>query len=214
MPIIKKPSADGSSITPRSWTCGFVLVWAARAPLPIGRAAGQHLRDVADARGRGAVELARAQRRNEVVLDDELGDRIGQRAFEAVADLDAHFAVVGRDQQQDAVVLGRLAQSPATEQLIGVVFDCAALQRSNGRDHDLIAIARFQRGELRRERLARLDTQHLRIVDDAPAQRRECLRRGGHREGEQCEESKEQTAPTNEALRPRSFSPLAGRRSG
>jgi hypothetical protein len=53
---------------------------------------------------------------------------VGQRAFEAVANLDAHFVFVRRNEKKNAVVLLRLAEFPVAEQLIGVGLDVAALQ--------------------------------------------------------------------------------------
>ena len=55
--------------------------------------------------------------------DDDLGQRIRQRAFEAVADLDAHLALLGRDEEQRAVVLPLLAELPVPEQAVGVILD-------------------------------------------------------------------------------------------
>ena len=71
--------------------------------------------------------------------NNDRGDRIGQRAFEAIADFDAYLVLVRRDQKQHAVVLLRLAELPGPEQLIGVGFDIAALQRRHRRHHELDA---------------------------------------------------------------------------
>ena len=46
-----------------------------------------------------------------------LRQRVGQRAFKPIADLDAHPPLVRRDQQQHAVVLRLLAELPGAEQL-------------------------------------------------------------------------------------------------
>ena len=71
--------------------------------------------------------------------DDVFGDRVGQRAFEPVADLDADLALGRRVQQQHAVVLAALAELPAAEQAVGVVLDRIAVERLHRRDDDLVA---------------------------------------------------------------------------
>ena len=84
-----------------------------------------------------------------------LRQRVGQRAFEPVADLDAHPLLVRRDQQQHAVVLGLLAELPGAEQLVGVGLDLLAFERVDGGDDELDAGLGFEIGELRLERAAR-----------------------------------------------------------
>ena len=71
--------------------------------------------------------------------DDHRRQRIGQRAFEAVADLDAHFVLGRRDEEQHAVVLLGFAELPEPEQLIGIGLDVAALQRFHRGDDQLDA---------------------------------------------------------------------------
>ena len=92
--------------------------------------------------------VAGAEFRQDRVLDDQPGHRVGEIAFEAVADLDAHVALVRRDDQDDAVVLALLADPPGAAELIAVVGDVVALQRFQ-RDHDeLVGGLRLERGEL------------------------------------------------------------------
>ena len=63
---------------------------------------------VADAAG--IVVLAKA--RSEVVANHLPGEAVRQHALEAVADLDAHLAIVRRDQYEHAVVLASPARRP------------------------------------------------------------------------------------------------------
>ncbi len=74
--------------------------------------------------------------------------RVGQRAFEAVADLDAHLVLVRRDQQQHAVVLVLLAKLPGAEELVGIGLDVAAFERIDRGDDKLDAGLLFEIGEL------------------------------------------------------------------
>src|SRR5262249_61111871 len=83
-----------------------------RALLPFLGGAGEHADDVVDAAGDAAGNVIGAKARDDRVLYDELGDGVGQRALEAVADLDAHLAVAWRHVQQHAVVLALLSDSP------------------------------------------------------------------------------------------------------
>ena len=97
---------------------------------PFRRIGRQHGDDVVDAARDAVTEIAGLEPRRDGVGDDDLRQRVGQRAFEAIADLDPHAMLVRRHQQQDAVVLVRLAQLPCAEQLVGVGLDLLPFQRS------------------------------------------------------------------------------------
>ena len=75
-------------------------------------------------------------------------DRVGERAFEPVADLDAHLALVRRHDQQHAVVLVLLADLPVAAELIAVILDRGALQRLQRDDDELVGGLGFEIGEL------------------------------------------------------------------
>ena len=83
-----------------------------RPALEILRVAGENLHEVVDAALDAAGEIAGAKARQDGVVDDQARHRVGQRALEPVADLDPHLALVGRDDQQRAVVLALLADAP------------------------------------------------------------------------------------------------------
>ena len=68
------------------------------------RFAVDHPDDPVDAGGNAAGEIPAPEFRRDDLVDDALGGDVGQRAFEAVADLDAQLAVVLGDDQQRAVV--------------------------------------------------------------------------------------------------------------
>src|SRR3546814_19221436 len=61
------------------------------------------------------LHVATAEARQDLVLDDLAADGVGQRAFEAIAHLDAHLALPGRADQQHAVVLALLADRKSVE---------------------------------------------------------------------------------------------------
>ena len=110
-----------------------------RPRLPFGRVRGQRGDDVVDAAGDAAVEIAGPESRRDRVGDDDAGDGVGQRALEAVADLDAHPPLVRGDQEEDAVVLLRFAQLPGAEERVGVGLDLLPAERRHGRHDELDA---------------------------------------------------------------------------
>src|SRR5262249_17757428 len=71
------------------------------------------LDDVIDPATDAAGEIVDPKARNDGVLYDELRYRIGKRAFEAVADLDARLAFVRRYDEQRAGVLVFLSNLPS-----------------------------------------------------------------------------------------------------
>src|SRR5262249_59990633 len=94
-----------------------------RALLPFLGVAGEHADDVVDAAGDATSDVIGAKARDDRVLDDKLGDGVGERAFEAVADLDAHLALAWRHDQQHAVVLALLSDSPAAAGLDAKILE-------------------------------------------------------------------------------------------
>ena len=102
--------------------------------------------------------------------------RVGQRAFEPVADFDADAMFVGRDEQQDAVVLGLLAELPGPEELVGIGLDLFALQRRDRCDDELDAGFLLEIGELGLDRGGRRGRDDMRLSTIASAERREIRR--------------------------------------
>ena len=82
------------------------------ALLDLGGIAGQHESDVAHAVLDAAGEVALAEARQDRILDDDLGQRIGERALEPAADLDADLALIGRDDEEDAIVAASRCRCP------------------------------------------------------------------------------------------------------
>src|SRR6202022_4985116 len=95
---------------------------------PIPRLTPEHADDVVDTAVDAAGKIIGAKARSNGVLDDEPRYRIGERSFEAVADLDAHLALARRHNQQDAVVLVLLTDLPVAAELHAEIFDRGTLQ--------------------------------------------------------------------------------------
>src|SRR5262249_41748159 len=74
--------------------------------------AQQHVADVVHAGLDPGRKVAAPERRENAVLDDESCHRIGQLGLEPAADLDANFALLRSDDEDDAVVLVLLADAP------------------------------------------------------------------------------------------------------
>src|SRR5262249_51423309 len=87
------------------------------------------LDDVIDTAADAAGEIVRPKARNNGVFCDELRYRIGECAFKAVTDLDAHLAFVRRHDKQRASVLLFLSDLPVTSELVTVVLNRGALER-------------------------------------------------------------------------------------
>ena len=102
---VTKPKKAANSSQPGGPVSGCAVEPQVGPRLPFRGVGRQHGDDVVDAAGDAAGEIAGLEARRDGVGDDHLRQRVGQRALEAVADLDAHPALVRRDQQQDAVVL-------------------------------------------------------------------------------------------------------------
>src|SRR5205085_8208649 len=91
----------------------FLLVEPQRGTLlPFRSVGGEHRDDVIDAARDATAEVPGLEPRRDRVRDDDFRQRIGQRAFEAVANLDPDTFLVRRDEEQDAVVLRLLAELP------------------------------------------------------------------------------------------------------
>src|SRR3990170_7308406 len=118
---------------------GIVGVTARLAALlHLGGIAGEHENDVADPVLDAAAKVAFAKTRQDSVFDDDLGQRIGEGALEPAADLAPHFALIRRDDKDDAIVESLGADAPVTPELIAEILDGVALQRRQGDDHELI----------------------------------------------------------------------------
>ena len=107
----------------------------------------EHHDDVLDGTADAAGKVAGAKGRHHRVFDDQPRMQVGERAFETVADLDPHLSIALRDEQQNAVVLARLAKAPGAEQPVGVGLDGLAAEALDGCDDDLVrgfALERLQ----------------------------------------------------------------------
>ena len=86
---------------PRYPIGGRLIVEAQRrALLPFRSIGREHRYDVIDAACDPAAKIAGLKARCDSVCDDDLRQRVGQRALKTVPDLDAHPAFVWRDEQQ------------------------------------------------------------------------------------------------------------------
>ncbi len=99
--------------------------------------AGQHGDDGVDAIRDAIGHVAALEARHDHVADDGVRRSVGQRAFQAVADLDPQLAIVRRDDQQRAVVLALLADAPAAAERQPPVLDRTAPQARKRDDHQL-----------------------------------------------------------------------------
>jgi hypothetical protein len=88
--------------------------------------------------------IAGAKTRRDLVLDDQAGQCIGDDRLEPVTDLDPDFALVRRNQQNNAVIGPFLSDSPRPAQAVPIVLDRIALQVRHRHNHELSAAGLLQ----------------------------------------------------------------------
>ena len=151
--------------------------------LPVRGVAAQDADDAVDAAADAAGKIAGLEPRHDRARNDHRRQRVGQRTFKPVADLDADLVLVRRDQQENAVVLLRLAELPGAEQLVGVSLDVAALQRFDGGDDQLNAGFVFKVFQLGLKLAAAFRRHDIGLIDHTAGQRRKVEREGEGRRG-------------------------------
>src|SRR5262249_54984386 len=87
-------------------------------------------------RGPARVRLL-AERREEPLLEDAAGEGVGEPVLEAVPDLDPRLPVGEGDQEENAVVLPLLAETPTLVESVGEVLDRFSVEGREDRDDDL-----------------------------------------------------------------------------
>ena len=108
--------------------------------------------DPLDAGGNSAGEIAGPEFRRDDLVDDALGGDVGERAFEAVADLDAQLAVVLGDDQQRAVVDLLAPDLPGLRDPDRILLDRLGLGGRHDQHRDLAALPRLEGLERLRQR--------------------------------------------------------------
>ena len=100
--------------------------------------------DPVDTCGNPAGEIPGLEFRRDDLVDDALGGDVGQRAFEAVTDLDAEMAVVLGDDDQRAVVDLLAADLPGFRHPQRELLDRLAIRRRYDQHRDLAALPRLE----------------------------------------------------------------------
>src|SRR5215831_10554517 len=152
------------------------------------------LDDVIDPATDAAGEIVDPKTRNYGVLYDKLGDRVGERAFEAVADLDAHLAFVRRHDKQRAGILLFLSDLPVTPELVTVVLNRGSLKRLQRNHNELAGGLGLEFRQLALERGLGRRVENSGIVDHTAGELREGERIGRKRDYGQ-EQSEDCTGP-------------------
>src|SRR6516165_6211304 len=152
------------------------------------------LDDVIDPATNAAGEIVDPKTRNDGVLYDELRNRVGERAFEAVTDLDAHLAFVRRHDQQGTGILLFLSNLPVTPELVTVVLDRGSLKRPQRNHNELAGGLGLELGELALEPGLGRRVEDSGIVDHTAGELREGERIGRKRNYGQ-EQSEDCTGP-------------------
>ena len=130
---------------------------------------GDHLIDAGlDA----AVVVARLEMRCDRLIDDAFRDRVGQRALQTVADLDARAPVVFRDQQDGAVVDPLAPELPLLRDANAVLLDVLRLSGRHDQHCDLAAFLCLEVRQLGLDAIHRTAGQSPGEIHDACRERR------------------------------------------
>jgi len=115
------------------------------------------------------------------VGDDLIGRRVGQRAFEAVADLEADLAVLDEDEKDDTVVELLPPHAPALRGADREVLERRRGQLRKDRHHDLVGRLLVEGLQLGLQTLGHLLRDDTRVVVEVMIGRgRKALRARGH----------------------------------
>ncbi len=144
-------------------------------PAAIGRGQGlavDHGNHLLDTGLDAAVVVAHLEVRLDGLIQDAVGGRVRQCAFQAVADLDTHPPVVLGDDQYRAIVDSLAPELPLVRDANAVLLDFLRLGGGNDQDRDLAALLRLQVCQLALEFIDRSAGEGSGEVDDAGRERR------------------------------------------
>ncbi len=111
--------------------------------------AADRFADQVDPSGETSLIIASPEQWLDVTLRDIESCRVRQRAFQTVADLDEHFAILGEYKKHHAIAPLLLADAPSLCDPLRVVRDIrVALHLGKNRDHDLIGSVALELCEL------------------------------------------------------------------
>src|SRR5690606_16977819 len=170
---------------------GLLFATALGGAVAFQRLAAEHLQHGVDTGANAPGVIALAKGRGDQVVDNQRRLRIGESAFQAIADLDADLAFVAGDNQQRAVVPVLLTDAPVAAQLDAEFLDAATLQIGHGDHHQLLAGGLFMGGKLLGQLAFAGSVQQLGLVDHSAGEWRKldlCL----HASGAQAEQQGEQ----------------------
>ena len=125
----------------------------------------------------GREVLALPQQRHHRVLDDAIGRRIGQHAFQAVAVLDAQRVIVLGQDQQRAVIDLLAPELPGVDDADRILLDLLGLRGRHQQHRDLRALARLEVRQLLLELGLLRGSQRSGQIGDARLELRDRLQR-------------------------------------
>ncbi len=160
------------------------------------------LDDLLGARLDPAGHVAGLEPGQDRVADDDAGDGVGEEDAGAIAGLDAHLMLVGRDQQDDAIVFAFPADLPRPPEPVAVILDRPPLEAGHGRDDELPARLRLERFRLAGEVENLLGPKQVRFVDDPAGQLGKGLRGRRRRQRKEREQHQQQLRHPRESGNP------------
>ena len=105
--------------------------------------ASRGLQQGGHARGQSAVVVAPFEVRRDLIIHDPFPQRVRQRAFQPVTDLDPHSPLLNEDEQYRAVVFSLLTDFPCLRDSPGVIFQRRIGLHTRENSDDDLAGGRF-----------------------------------------------------------------------
>ena len=103
------------------------------------------LEDGVDSGGQARVEIALAEPRFDLLLNNRFGRCVRNSSFQPISDLQVNLPVLDEDKENRPVVFALLADSPSLSDPDGVVLDGGIrLHLGIDHDHDLAGIRPFE----------------------------------------------------------------------
>src|SRR5213075_1729564 len=103
-----------------------------------------HRNDLVGAGGDATAKVAGLEPWNDAFADDDARHRVGQEDARAISGLDPDLVLLGRNQQDDTVVLLLATDPPLAAEPIAIILDRPPLEAVDGRDHELPPGPRLQ----------------------------------------------------------------------
>src|SRR5690606_9442642 len=95
-----------------------------------------------------AAHVALSEAWQDLTFDDVIRESVRNDGFKPIAHFDANLALVRSDQQDDAVVVLGIPETPMSAQLVAVIRDLITVERRDRSYHELALVGLLERVQL------------------------------------------------------------------